>query len=139
MFPNDTSILIVDDMMTMRKLVKKALTTLGYSRIADAENGEVAFKKLQASISSGTPFQLVISDWNMPVMTGIELLRAVRALPQGKALPFILLTAESEKSQVIEALQAKVSGYVIKPFTAESLAEKMAAVHATTQAKTAAA
>lgn len=135
MFPNDTNILIVDDMMTMRKLVKKALTEIGFTQITDAENGDTAFKKFQASIAEAKPFQLIISDWNMPVMTGIDFLRAVRQLPEGKTLPFILLTAESEKSQVIEALQAKVSGYVIKPFTAQSLKDKLTAVYAATQAK----
>ena len=132
MFPQDTNFLIVEDMMTMRKLVKKALTELGFSRFTEAENGDAAFKKYQLASSGGTPFHCIISDWNMPVMTGLDFLKAVRNSPQGKTMPFILLTAESEKSQVIEALQAKVSGYVVKPFTKQSLEEKLKAVYTAT-------
>lgn len=132
MFPADTNILIVDDMMTMRKLVKKALTELGFTRITDAENGVKAWEKIKAATTSGAPFQLIVSDWNMPEMTGMELLIKVRETQ--KTLPFVLLTAESEKAQVIQALQAKVSGYVIKPFTAQQLGDKLKAVYAAIQA-----
>ncbi len=133
MFAKDTNILVVDDMMTMRKLVKKSLTELGFSRFTEAENGAVALEKFKMVMGSPTTqFNLVVSDWNMPVMTGIELLRAVRALQVGSTVPFILLTAESEKSQVIEAVKARVSGYVIKPFTTQMIEEKLKAVYAAT-------
>lgn len=127
MFPADTNILVVDDMMTMRKLVKKALTELGFSKITEADNGANALSKFREATTAGVPFQLIISDWNMPEMTGIEFLKKVRETQ--KALPFILVTAESEKSQVIEALQAKVSGYIVKPFTAQQIGEKLKAIH----------
>lgn len=129
MFAKDTKILIVDDMMTMRTLVSKTLKELGFTNITQAENGMVAFEKVQ---SSQVPFQLIISDWNMPQMTGLELLKAVRALPTGKTLPFVLLTAESEKAQVVQAILAGVNGYVTKPFTAATLEEKLKTVFAAT-------
>jgi two-component system, chemotaxis family, chemotaxis protein CheY len=129
MFPKETRILVVDDMMTMRKLVKKALTELGYTQLAEASNGSEAWQKITAQEGSGQPFQLIISDWNMPVMTGIELLRKCKQTPSASKTPFLLLTAESEKSQVIEALQLGVSGYMLKPFNAHQLAQKLAIVY----------
>lgn len=135
MFPKDTNILVVDDMMTMRKLVKKSLTELGFSRFTEAENGQVALEKFKMVMGNpSTQFNLVISDWNMPQMTGIDFLRSVRSIPGGGQVPFILLTAESEKSQVIEALKARVSGYVIKPFTTQMLGDKLKAVYFATAA-----
>lgn len=128
MFAKDINILVVDDMMTMRKLVKKSLTELGFTRFTEAENGEAALEKVKIAGLS-TPFQLIISDWNMPKMTGIELLKTVRAMPQYKNSPFVLLTAESEKSQVLEAIQARVSGYVTKPFTTQALGDKLQAIY----------
>lgn len=127
MFPPDTRILIADDMMTMRKLVKKALTELGFTKITEAENGAKALEKFREAVTAGAPFQLIISDWNMPEMTGIDFLKKVRETQ--KTLPFVLVTAESEKSQVIEALQAKVSGYIVKPFTAQQIGDKLKAIH----------
>lgn len=130
MFPKETRILVIDDMMTMRKLVKKALTELGYTQLTEAANGSEAWQKITAQESAAQPFELIISDWNMPVMTGIELLRKCKQTPSSSKIPFILLTAESEKSQVIEAVQLGVSGYMLKPFNAQQLAQKMAAVYA---------
>jgi len=135
MFPADTNILVVDDMMTMRKLVKKALTEIGFSKLTEAENGAKGFERFLAAASSQSPFQLIISDWNMPEMTGIDFLRKVRATHP--TLPFVLLTAESEKSQVVEALQARVSGYIIKPFTAQQIADKLKAIYSAAQPKAA--
>ncbi len=120
MFAPQTKILIVDDMMTMRKLVAKALTELGFTNLTDAEQ-----------------FQLIVSDWNMPKVSGLELLKTVRQMSAYKDIPFVLLTAESEKAQVIEAIQARVSGYVTKPFTTAILGEKLKSVHAALQAKAA--
>ena len=88
------------------------------------------FKKYQAAATTPDPFQLVISDWNMPEMTGLEFLKAVRALPQGGNVPFVLLTAESDKSQVVEAIQARVSAYMTKPFATPVLGDKLKAVYA---------
>ena len=113
-------ILVVDDFSTMRRIVKNLLKQLGYENIDEAEDGEQALAKLRAN-----RFQFVVSDWNMPNMTGIELLKNVRNDPELKSLPFLMVTAEAEKEKVVEAIKAGVNNYIIKPFTAEILKEKM--------------
>ena len=125
----DTSIkvLVVDDMSTMRRIVKNVLKQIGYSDILEAENGQDALTKLKAG-----GFGLVVSDWNMPVMPGIELLRSVRADADLKSLPFLMVTAEAQKENIIEAVQAGVSNYVVKPFTADALLEKLNKIFANT-------
>jgi two-component system chemotaxis response regulator CheY len=116
-------ILIVDDFSTMRRIVKTCLRQLGFENIAEAEDGQVALSKLQCS-----EFKLVISDWNMPNMMGIDLLKAVRADEKLKALPFLMVTAEAQKENVLEAAKAGVSNYIVKPFTADQLQAKLEAV-----------
>ncbi len=113
-------VLVVDDMSTMRRIVKNVLKQIGYTDMAEAENGEDALKKLRVG-----GYGLVVSDWNMPVMTGIELLRAIRADPELKHLPVLMVTAEAQKENIMEAVQAGVNNYVVKPFTAEALQEKL--------------
>lgn len=117
MFSNNIKILVVDDMGTMRKLVKRGLGELGFTTMEEAEDGQVAWTKLNDQPDIG----LVISDWNMPNCTGLDLLKRVRADGRFKTLPFVLLTAEVEAHQVKEALVLGVDGYIIKPFTGESL------------------
>ena len=126
----DTSlkVLVVDDMSTMRRILKNVLKQIGFSDLTEAENGQDALTKLKAG-----EFGLVVSDWNMPVMQGIELLRAVRADPELKHLPFLMVTAEAQKENIIEAVQAGVSNYVVKPFTAEALQEKLEKIFTKTQ------
>jgi two-component system chemotaxis response regulator CheY len=120
--PADPSmkIMVVDDMSTMRRIVKNLLKQLGFANVDEAENGQEALIKLRAD-----KFGFVVSDWNMPVMSGIELLRAIRADDGLKAIPVLMVTAEAQKENIIEAVQAGVSNYVVKPFTAETLQEKM--------------
>lgn len=130
MYPPNTKTLVVDDMLTMRKIVTKCLRDLGFTDITEAADGVLAWAEVEKARAAGTPIQLIISDWNMPNMTGIDFLRKVRADASLKGLPFLLLTAESEKTQVIEAIQAGVSGYVVKPFTPANLAEKLKAAYA---------
>lgn len=113
-------ILVVDDFSTMRRIVKNILKQLGYENIEEAEDGAQAYNKLK---SGG--FGFVVSDWNMPNMDGLELLKKVRSDPELKGLPFLMVTAEAEKDKVIEAIKAGVSNYIVKPFTAEVLKEKM--------------
>ena len=127
----DTSlkVLVVDDMSTMRRIVKNVLKQIGFSDMVEAENGQDALNKLRAA----GDFGLVVSDWNMPVMQGIELLRAVRADAELKALPFLMVTAEAQKENLIEAVQSGVSNYVVKPFTAEVLQGKLEKVFANLQ------
>jgi two-component system chemotaxis response regulator CheY len=123
--PADPSmkIMVVDDMSTMRRIVKNLLKQWGFAIVDEAENGQEALIKLRAD-----KFGFVVSDWNMPVMSGIQLLRAIRADEGLKAIPVLMVTAEAQKENIIEAVQAGVSNYVVKPFTAEILQEKMAKI-----------
>jgi two-component system chemotaxis response regulator CheY len=116
-------ILVVDDMSTMRRIVKNIMKQLGFANVEEAENGQDALSKLKAE-----SFGFVISDWNMPVMTGIDLLRAIRADDKLKAIPVLMVTAEAQKENLVEAIQAGVSNYIVKPFTAEVLQEKMSKI-----------
>lgn len=133
MMDKKCKILIVDDMKTMRMALKKCFRDLGYENMTEADDGASAWPKLEEAISNGEPFDLICSDWNMPVMQGIDLLRKVRGHAKIQSTPFILVTAESDKSQVLEALKAGVSNYLTKPFTAASLSEKINAVAAKKQ------
>jgi two-component system chemotaxis response regulator CheY len=128
MFPSDTKILIVDDMLTMRKLVRKCLNGIGFQNITEAVDGEAAWNEVAKGMSSQSPFQLIISDWNMPKVTGLEFLRKVRSTPETKLVPFILLTAEFDQDQVIEAIKAGLSAYITKPFSMAVLSEKLQSV-----------
>ncbi|AAQ61109.1 MULTISPECIES: chemotaxis response regulator CheY [Chromobacterium] len=112
--------LVVDDFSTMRRIVRNLLKELGFTNVDEAEDGQVALHKLKTQ-----SFDFVVSDWNMPNMTGIELLKAVRADPQLKHLPFMMITAEAKRENIIEAAMAGASGYIVKPFTAATMEEKM--------------
>jgi two-component system chemotaxis response regulator CheY len=112
--------LIVDDFSTMRRIIRNLLKELEFTNADEAEDGVVALNKLR-----GGNFDFVVSDWNMPNMTGIELLRAIRADATLKHLPVLMVTAEAKKENIIEAAQAGASGYVVKPFTAVVLEEKL--------------
>ena len=117
----DMKILIVDDFPTMRKIVKSVLKQIGFTNIAEAEDGQLALQFLR----SNPDIEFVVSDWNMPNMTGIELLKAVRADPKLKHLPFLMVTAEAEKENIVEAVKSGVSNYIVKPFNAQTLKEKI--------------
>jgi len=117
------TILVVDDFATMRRIVKGVLKKLGFKNIIEAENGKTALSKLKKE-----DVGLVISDWNMPEMTGLELLKAVKTEEKFKDLPFIMLTAEGQKDCVIEAVKAGVTNFIVKPFTPDTLKEKLNAV-----------
>ena len=112
--------LVVDDFAPMREIIRKVLQEIGYEHIQEANDGAVALPMLQAN-----PFDMLITDWNMPKLPGIELLRAVRAEPKLASLPVLLVTAEVKREQIIAATQAGVNGYIIKPFTAQTLEEKL--------------
>lgn len=116
-------ILIVDDFSTMRRIVKNLLNDLGFTNTAEADDGTTALVELQKA-----KFDLVITDWNMPGMPGIDLLRAIRADASMASLPVLMVTAEAKREQIIEAAQAGVNGYIIKPFTAQTLEEKLGKV-----------
>lgn len=117
--------LVVDDFSTMRRIVRNLLKELGFSNVDEAEDGQVALHKLKNG-----QFDFVVTDWNMPNMTGIELLRAIRADAQLKHLPVMMVTAEAKKENIIEAATAGASSYIVKPFTAATLDEKLKKVFA---------
>ena len=117
------SILIVDDYRTMLRIIRNLLKQLGFENVDEATDGSAALQKIRER-----PYGLVISDWNMEPMTGIELLREVRADTTVKGTPFIMITAESKTENVVAAKQAGVNNYIVKPFNAETLKKKMSAV-----------
>lgn len=113
-------ILIVDDFSTMRRIIKNLLRDLGFNNTSEADDGATALPMLKSG-----KFDFLVTDWNMPGMTGIELLKSVRADPELMALPVLMVTAEQKKEQIVEAAQAGVNGYIVKPFTATTLKEKI--------------
>lgn len=116
-------ILVVDDFSTMRRIIKNLLKDLGFVNIQEADDGSTALPMLQQG-----DFDFVVTDWNMPGMQGIDLLRAIRADANLKHIPVLMVTAEAKKEQIVAAAQAGVNGYVIKPFTAATLKEKLAKI-----------
>ncbi len=113
-------ILVVDDFATMRRIIKGTLRQIGFTNIIEADDGDVALERLKDN-----KVGLILADWNMPNMTGFDLLKAVRSDESLNAIPFIMVTAEGQKDNVVEAVKAGVSNYLIKPFTPEDLKEKI--------------
>ena len=113
-------ILVVDDFSTMRRIIKGLLAELGFSNVEEADDGNSALPLLKAN-----SYDFLITDWNMPGMTGIDLLKAVRADAKLSKMPILMVTAEAKREQIVEAAQAGVNGYIVKPFTANTLKEKM--------------
>ena len=116
-------VLVVDDFATMRRIVTNLLREAGFEHLSEAEDGAEALRKL----ADGS-FQFVVSDWNMPKMTGLELLKSVRSSDQLKHLPFLLVTAEARKENIVEAAQAGADGYIVKPFSSVTLKDKVEAI-----------
>jgi two-component system chemotaxis response regulator CheY len=112
-------------MNMFRAMVRQSLSSLNYKNYSEAADGTSALAALTQAVQHKKPFQIIISDWNMPKMKGIELLRRVRAEEWGKKIPFIMLTAEAEKQNIVEAVQAGVDNYIIKPFTVDQLKQKL--------------
>lgn len=113
-------VLVVDDFATMRRIVKNILREIGFTNINEAENGKEALKELKKD-----KYGLVMCDWNMPEMTGLELLNAMRSDGELKDIPFVMVTAEAQKENIIEAVKAGVNSYIVKPFTAQTVSEKL--------------
>lgn len=112
--------LVVDDFSTMRRIVRNLLKELGFTNVDEAEDGAVALQKLNTS-----PYDFVVTDWNMPNMDGLTLLQSIRATPTLRHLPVLMITAEAKKENIIAAAQAGANGYIVKPFTAATMAEKL--------------
>lgn len=115
--------IVVDDFSTMRRIVRNLLKELGFVNVDEAEDGVVALQKLTSA-----PFDFVVTDWNMPNMDGLTLLQTIRGNPQLKHLPVLMITAEAKKENIIAAAQAGASGYIVKPFTAATLSEKLSKI-----------
>lgn len=118
----EIKILVIDDMSTMRKIICKIVKEMGIAQVSDAQDGNDAWAKI---LAADPGYDLIISDWNMPNCTGIELLKLVRSDAKYKAVPFVLLTAEAEAHQVGEALKQGVTAYIVKPFTPDTLKQKL--------------
>ena len=119
-YNKEMRILVVDDFSTMRRIIKNILRQLGFNNIIEADDGSTAWETLNKD-----KIDFIISDWNMPKMPGIELLRKVRSSEEFAALPFLMVTAEAQQENIIEAVQAKVSNYIVKPFTADTMKQKI--------------
>ncbi|TVR01659.1 MAG: response regulator [Desulfovibrionales bacterium] len=119
-YDKNMRVLVVDDFSTMRRIIKNILRQLGFTNIVEADDGTTAWEVLNKE-----RIDFVISDWNMPKMTGIDLLRKVRASEEYADVPFLMVTAEGLQENIIEAVQAKVSNYIVKPFTPETLGQKI--------------
>ncbi|KAA0017874.1 chemotaxis protein CheY [Salinicola corii] len=120
MADKNMSILVVDDFPTMRRIVRSLLKELGFENVDEAEDGQEALTKLRAG-----GFEFVVSDWNMPNLDGLEMLKEIRQDPKLSSLPVLMVTAEAKKENIIAAAQAGANGYVVKPFTAATLEEKL--------------
>lgn len=120
MYDQNMKILVVDDFSTMRRIIKNILREIGYSNVEEADDGSTALEKLK-----GGGFDFVVTDWNMPNMPGIELLKAIRLDPVLKETPVLMVTAEAAKENVVTAVQAGVNNYIVKPFTAAALKERI--------------
>lgn len=116
-------VLVVDDFATMRRIIKNVLKQIGFTKILEADDGTSALEVLKEN-----EIDLIISDWNMPRMTGLDFLKTVRKEPSTKDIPFLMVTAEAQKDNVIQAVQAGVSNYLVKPFTADSIKIKLAQI-----------
>ena len=116
----EMKILVVDDFSTMRRIVKNLMGQLGFRNIHEADDGATALPMLKDG-----HFDFVVTDWNMPVMEGIDLVRHIRTTEELKHIPVLMITAEAKREQIVEAAQAGVNGYIVKPFTAETLKEKL--------------
>ena len=119
------NVLVVDDMPSVREIVMRSLRGMGFENIIQAADGNKAFEALQTAV---IPVGLIISDWNMPICTGLEFLKRVRTDPTTKMIPFMMLTSESEKDLIVGAIKAGVNGYILKPFTPDDLVIRIKAM-----------
>lgn len=125
MFATNTRVLVVDDMASIRDLVKNQLRSMNFTEIIEAEDGQQGWEIIENQFAQANPIELVISDWNMPRMKGLELLKKVRSTSSFVQLPFILLTSEADREQVTEAVMAGVSQYIVKPFSGKVFEDKL--------------
>ncbi len=125
---SDMKILVVDDMATMRKIIKNMLGQIGFTNITQADDGATAWPMIEEARNAGEPYEFIVSDWNMPQMSGLDLLKKIRADENYKHLPFLMITAEAEQGNVVIAVKAGVSNFIVKPFSAQVLKEKISKI-----------
>lgn len=125
MFPPDTRILLAEDTEITRAILKQMLQKLGFRRISEVDNGAAAWEEIERALRSQSPFKLAIIDWKMPSMNGLELLGKIQSYEETRGLPFILLTSNTEKEHVVEAIKAGVTAYIAKPFPVAVLEKKL--------------
>jgi two-component system, chemotaxis family, chemotaxis protein CheY len=125
MFDVETRILLVEDTDITRAIVKKMLEKMGFKRITETPNGSLAWNEIRRAIENGSPYGVIIADWNMPEMTGVQLLSMIQTIPSMRRTPFIMLTSNTDKDQVVEAIRAGVNLYLAKPFPASALERKI--------------
>lgn len=135
MFKPNTKFLIADDSSIQRKIIKLILSELGYTNFVEATDGQAALDAIMNSYNSNKPIQFIICDWEMPNLKGIDLLKTCKDHPVFRRIPFILLTAASAAPQIMQAVAANVSGYIVKPFNAETLRDKIENVYQETKAE----
>lgn len=121
----DIKILIVDDMSTMRKIIKNMLSQIGFTNLTEADDGATAWPMIENAKRDGIPYEFIVSDWNMPQMSGLDLLKKVRSTEGLEKLPFLMITAEAEQGNVVIAVKAGVSNFIVKPFSPQVLKEKV--------------
>lgn len=128
MFPTDTKILVIDDLKTIRFMMFETLRKLGYQRLEEASNGKDGLALLKTAAEANDPFGLIIADWNMPEMTGVELLEARNNDPQLRGIPFLMVTIESERDYVLKAVAMGVSDFIVKPFSEKTVESKLKSI-----------
>jgi len=128
MFPPTTRFLLVDDMEPLRRIVRTMLKELGYKEVEEAESAHEAIQALERIQKSGRNVDIILSDWSMPGMTGLEFLKFVRATEGLKSIPFVMITAEGLREQILAAIQAGVSSYLVKPFSLAQFHDKLKGV-----------
>ena len=124
-FDPKQKILVVDDMSTMRKIIKNMLKKMGCDDLTEADDGAPAWEMIQEAHTAGIPYDFIVSDWNMPQLTGLDLLKSIRADERFAKLPFLMITAEAEQANVVIAVKAGVSNFIVKPFSIVTLKEKI--------------
>ncbi|OQW50722.1 MAG: hypothetical protein A4S09_11235 [Proteobacteria bacterium SG_bin7] len=129
MFAKESRFLIIDDMSSIRDFVHASLKSLGYENILEAPDGVIAIEILKKQSRNGAPIDVILCDWNMPKLMGIDLLRQIREAPEWEFVPFIMITTESEKSQILQAISSGVTDYIVKPFSVSVLQQKLLAAY----------
>ena len=124
----DMKVLVIDDMSTMRKIIKNMMRKIGFTDITEADDGSTAWPKIEEAHTNGVPFEFIVSDWNMPQMSGLDLIKKMRADERFKQTPFLMITAEAEQGNVVIAVKAGVSNFIVKPFNEAVLKDKIAKI-----------